>query len=120
MLMVKLLTPSNEMRSLLTRYPGSWTYKHAVGNHIHGASGDKTIAEDAEFMLASQTKLLTTIVALQAVEKGLVGLDDDVDERIPELAKEGVWKGFDGDDKPQIEKKQSPLTLRSVFGLYGN
>lgn len=63
-------------------------------------------------MLASSTKLLTTIVALQAVEKGLVGLDDDVDDKIPELAKQGIIKGFDGDDKPIIEEKKNALTLR--------
>ena len=63
-------------------------------------------------MLASQTKLLATIIALQCVEKGLIGLDDSVDEIIPELAKQGILKGFDGEDKPILEEKKNALTLR--------
>lgn len=62
-------------------------------------------------MLASSTKLLTVIVALQAVDKGLIGLDDTVDDKIPELAKQGVFKGFDG-DKAIVEERKNPLTLR--------
>lgn len=65
-------------------------------------------------MLASSTKLLTTIVVLQAVEKGLVGLDDDVGEKIPELAEQAILKGFDGEDKPILEERKNALTLRHV------
>lgn len=35
---------------------------------------------------------------LQLVEKGLVGLDDDVRELLPELKKQKVLIGFEGDD----------------------
>jgi hypothetical protein len=40
---------------------------------------------------------------LQIVEKGLVGLDDDVREIIPQLKEQKVLLGFEGDenDKPQ-------------------
>lgn len=108
MVLTSLLIPTTE-----TNEPtGSWTYKHAVGNQSHGSSGGDSIGEDAEFMLASQTKLLTTIVVLQAVEKGLVGLDEDIDEKIPELSKLEIFKGFDGDDKPIFEAKKNALTLR--------
>lgn len=65
-------------------------------------------------MLASQTKLLTTIVVLQAVEKGLVTLDEDVGDRIPELSRLGILKGFNGDDRPVLEERKNPLTLRQV------
>lgn len=99
-------------RTLIDSRPGSWTYNYATGPQTFGASGESTIGEDAEFMLASSTKLLTTIVILQAVEKGLVGLDDDVGEKIPELAKQGILKGFDAEDKPILEERKNPLTLR--------
>lgn len=113
MLMVFTLLPSFRSQGpMLTASLGSWTYKHATGNHIHGTTGDSPIAEDAEFMLASQTKLLTTIVVLQAVENGLITLDESVDEKIPELAKQGILKGFDGEGKPMLEEKKNALTLR--------
>jgi CubicO group peptidase (beta-lactamase class C family) len=42
---------------------------------------------NATFILASCTKLMTSIAALQCVERGQVGLDDDLGEVVPELNK---------------------------------
>ena len=89
---------------------GSFTYKHAVGQNIIG--NETPIKEDAVFALASQTKLLTTIAALQIVEKGLWGLDDDVASQLPELAEQPILKGFDDNDKPILEKRKNTITLR--------
>ena len=92
------------------RCAGSFTYKHAVGNDGHGEGNP--IAEDAVFQLASSTKLLTSIAALQIVEEGLVGLDDDVAGHLPELCEQPILKGFDDDDRPILEKRKNPITLR--------
>jgi CubicO group peptidase (beta-lactamase class C family) len=55
---------------------------------------------DAAFILASCTKLMTSIVALQCVEKK-IGLDDDVSEVLPELKEPEILEGFeDESDKP--------------------
>lgn len=64
------------------------------------------------FLLASQTKLLTTIAALQVVERGLYELDQDVAEVLPELASQGVLTGFEEDNRPIIAKRKNKLTLR--------
>ena len=66
-------------------------------------------------MLASQTKLLTSIAALQAVEQGVIGLDDDVSPTIPELGELGILNGFDKDDKPILEERKEKITLRSLL-----
>ncbi len=63
-------------------------------------------------MLASQTKLLASISALQTVEKGLIGLDEDVAKHLPELAEQPILKGFGEDDKPILEKRETAITLR--------
>jgi CubicO group peptidase (beta-lactamase class C family) len=73
---------------------------------------DKSIPEDAVFLLASQTKLLATISALQMVEKGLFGLDDDVASQLSELVEQPICKGFDDKDEPILEKRKNPITLR--------
>ena len=62
-------------------------------------SVDKTgdaedIQEDAVFLLASQTKLLTAFAAMLVVERGLIGFDDDVSELLPELGGQEVLVGF--------------------------
>ena len=81
-----------------------------MGQNIFG--DDTPIPEDAEFLLASQTKLLATIAALQTVEKGLFGLDDDVANQLPELAEQSIIKGFDDKDEPILEKRKNTITLR--------
>ena len=58
------------------------------------------------------TKLLTAVSAMQLVEKGKIGLDDDLGKVIPQLSKIEVLKGFDDDGKPIVEKKTKPITLR--------
>ena len=110
MLMVRL--PRSLIPSIPRLIPrvGSWTYNYATGNAVHGTAG--AIGEDAEFLLASSTKLIATIAALQVVEKGLFGLDDDVAKHLPELTEQPVLKGFDENDKPILEERKNAITLR--------
>lgn len=64
------------------------------------------------FLIASCTKLMTSISALQCVEKGLVQLDDDVAKHLPELAELDILTGFDSEGKPKTVKRKNPITLR--------
>lgn len=64
------------------------------------------------FLLASQTKLLTAVAALQIVEKGLIALDDGVEEIVPELAEQKVLTGFNEDGEPVLEARTKPITFR--------
>ena len=89
---------------------GSFTYKYAAGSD--NLANRDPIAEDAVFQLASSTKLLTSIAALQVVERGLFGLDDDVAKILPELAKQPILKGFDDDDKPILEERKNTITFK--------
>lgn len=69
--------------------------------------------------LASLTKLITTIMALQCVERGLVGLDDDVDRWIPELSRSKVLAGFDDVGNAIMRDRKGVVTLRfETHGLY--
>lgn len=45
------------------------------------------ITLDSTFVLASCTKIITSIAALQCVERGLVTLDEPIDKYLPELVK---------------------------------
>ena len=55
---------------------------------------------------------MTSIAALQIVEKGLFGLDDDVSKILPELAEQPILKDFDENDKPIVEKRKNAITFR--------
>lgn len=60
------------------------------------------------------TKIITITAIMQLVERGEIGLGDDVRPRIPELAKMQILRGFDDNDKPILEDNTKPITLRYV------
>ena len=68
-------------------------------------------------MLASSTKLMATIAALQVVEKGLFGLDDDVAKQLPELAEQKILTGFDDKDEPILVDRKNKITLRYLCSV---
>lgn len=105
-----------ECRWLLLTSIGGFEYSYATGK-VSVEEGAADIKDDAVFLLASQTKLLTAVAALQIVERGLIGFDDNVEELVPELAEQQVLTGFDEDDKPVLEARTEPITFRYHDGL---
>lgn len=61
--------------------------------------------------VASCTKLMTSIAALQCVERGMITLEDDVAEILPELARLGILTGSDEKGEPVIVKRKNVITL---------
>jgi len=97
-----------------TNADGSFTYSHAVGNLRNGIS-DEPITTDAQLQLASQTKLLAAVTALKTVELGLLALDEDVSQIVPELGVKPVFKEYDADGKPVFTKRTNPISLRKLL-----
>lgn len=87
---------------------GRFRYSKAFGST---ALGEK-LATDSVMWIASCTKLMTSVAALQQVERGHIGLDDDVTTILPELAQVKVLEGFDNNDKPLLKQREGKLTLR--------
>lgn len=76
----------------------------------------KPLALDTVMWIASCTKLMTSICAMQLVERGLVSLDEPVYKYIPELGEFKVLKGFEeGSGKPIEDKPTVPITLRMLL-----
>jgi CubicO group peptidase (beta-lactamase class C family) len=81
------------------------------------AFGQKSPTEkldvDATFIMASCTKLMTSIAALQCVERGQIGLDDDVSTVLHELKDLEIITGFkEGTEEPILKKAENKVTLR--------
>lgn len=87
----------------------------------HGSSYTMALGDgytpDTVFALASMTKLLTCVAALQLVEAGLIGLDDDVTTKqlLPELGKKKILKGFDKKGRPVLKDRKKKMTLRHLL-----
>ncbi|KAL5349573.1 hypothetical protein ACLOAV_005868 [Pseudogymnoascus australis] len=87
-------------------------YSKASGSRTLGAHGTN-FALDGLCFIASMTKLITSIAAMQAVERGLIGLDDDVSNVLHEWKDAQVLDGFDKSGEPMLHKAKNKITLRS-------
>jgi len=66
---------------------------------------------DSFHWTASMTKVLTAVCVLQLVEKGFIGLHDDIRPHVPKLAACQLLKGFDDKEQPILEDNTHPITL---------
>ncbi|GJD04400.1 betalactamase [Colletotrichum higginsianum] len=71
--------------------------------------------EDTPMRFASATKLLTSIMALQCVDRGLIGLDEDVEKIIPDLTSMKVLAGFDDAGNAIMRDREGIITLRLQY-----
>ena len=74
------------------------TYQHAAGARAIG--GDEAMTPDTVFWVASMTKAIASVAALQLVERGKLSLDGDLSGLLPDLrdlevfdrpGPDGVW-----------------------------
>lgn len=73
------------------------------------------VTADSIFAIASMTKAVTTVAALQLVEQGKVTLDEPVSRLLPQLGKLEVLDGFDRDGKPKMRPARAPVTLKHLL-----
>jgi methyl acetate hydrolase len=78
------------------------------------ATGSRMSA-DAVFRIASMVKLLTSVAALQLVERGKLKLDEPASNIDPTLGSAEVLAGFDAKGVPQLRPAQKPITLRHLL-----
>jgi len=52
---------------------------------------------------------------MQLVERGALGLDDDLGKVVPELAGKEILKGFLDDGSPFLVKPTKPITMRTLL-----
>jgi CubicO group peptidase (beta-lactamase class C family) len=87
-------------------------YAGAFG--VRDASG-VPVRVDSIFRIASMTKPVTTVAALQLVEQGKVDLSEPVAKHLPQLADLDVLEGFDGSGRPILRPARTPITLRHLL-----
>lgn len=95
---------------------GHFVYNKALGQRTL-LSGEKRPQQlDDVLYLASATKLVTAIAALQCVEDGLLTLTGDLSSVAPDLAAKQVLTGFSEDgETPILEPPARPVTLEMLL-----
>lgn len=69
---------------------------------------------DSIFRLASMTKAITSVAAMQLVERGRLSLDAPIAAVLPHLAAPMVLEGFQG-PMPNLRPAARPITLRHLL-----
>ncbi|KAJ5608684.1 transesterase [Penicillium herquei] len=94
---------------------GSFVFQRTFGERTL-LSGEKRPQQlDDVLFLASATKLLTTVAALQCVDAGLLTLDGDLSSVAPELTSKQILVGFADNGTPLLEDARRPITLRMLL-----
>ncbi|MBO0849527.1 MAG: beta-lactamase family protein, partial [Pseudonocardia sp.] len=86
-------------------------YEGSAGPRVVGQPDP--IGPDSMLRIASQTKMVATVAALQQVERGNLELDAPVDIYLPEFADIRVLEGFDG-DTPKLRPAGARGTVRQL------
>ena len=96
----------------------------AVGDHVtyQGASGKRDtiknipMSVDSIFRIASMTKPITSVAAMQIVESGRVKLDEPAATYLPEVSQVQVLEEFDaGTGNAKLRPPKSLLTVRQLL-----
>ncbi|KAF2146250.1 uncharacterized protein K452DRAFT_263926 [Aplosporella prunicola CBS 121167] len=101
---------------LLQAIDGSGTdiYKAASGYRGPGLN-DAPIEFNNTLRIASCTKLITAVAALQCVDRGLIGLDDPVDDVLPELVQLPLVSVDETTGQLKYQPRRNEITLRRLL-----
>jgi len=88
-------------------------YEGAWGERAAGSG--KAMTTDTVVWLASMTKAVTTVAAMQLVEQGRLALDEPLHSLVPFLGETKVLEGFDEDGEPRLRAPRGPITLRHLL-----
>lgn len=94
---------------------GDFVYNKALGQRTL-LSGEKRPQQlDDVLFLASATKFITTIAAMQCIEDGLLTLTGDLSSFAPELAAKKVLTGFGEDGQPILKPAARSITMEMLL-----
>ena len=88
-------------------------YQGAFG--VADVSTGRALTPDALFRIASMTKAITSVAAMQLVEQGKLTLHDPVPNIDPALGSPQVLEGFDAAGAPRLRAARRPITLRHLL-----
>jgi methyl acetate hydrolase len=78
-----------------------------------GAYGDASL--NSVFRIFSMTKPVTSVAAMQLVEKGRLDLDAPVSRHLPELSDIRIVTGYDGENHPILQSPKQQPTIRQLL-----
>ncbi|HET9926542.1 MAG TPA: serine hydrolase domain-containing protein [Methylomirabilota bacterium] len=89
-------------------------YEGAFGPRVL-ESGAAAMTPDTVFRIASMTKAIASVAAMQLVEQGKLKLEEPVPNIDPALGSPQVLNGFDETGAPKLRPAKRPITLRHLL-----
>jgi len=89
-------------------------YEGAFGPRALEA-GAPSMSLDTVFRIASMTKAIATVAAMQLVEQGKLKLEEPVPAIDPALGSPQVLEGFEASGAPKLRPAKRPITLRHLL-----
>src|SRR6266852_2554753 len=90
------------------------TYTGSFGKRDSSATVD--LPPNSIFRIASMTKAITSVAAMQLVERGALKLEEPVAKHLPELGGLEALEGFDKKSgNPVLRPVRKPITLRLLL-----
>jgi methyl acetate hydrolase len=88
-------------------------YEGAFG--VRDVNSGAAMTPDTVFRIASMTKAITSVAAMQLVEQGKLSLDGPAPTIDPALNMPQVLDGFDAAGQPRLRPAKRPVTLRHLL-----
>ncbi len=88
-------------------------YDGAFG--VRDLSTSQPMTRDSVFWIASMTKAITTVAALQLVEQDRLRLDSPIADILPDFASPMVMDGLDDTGAPRLRPAKGAITLRHLM-----
>ncbi len=95
------------------RLPNGDVVEVAAG--VRGANDPAAMTADTQFWIASCTKALTSLGAMQLVEQGRIDLDEPVGRWLPRLARPKLLKGYDDAGRAVLSEVAKAITPRHLL-----
>jgi methyl acetate hydrolase len=92
--------------------PDAVLYKGTFGKR--NVAGALPMLEDAIFALASMTKPVTTVAAMQLIEQKKIGLEDPVQKYVPAVGEAMVLAAI-GEGRDELRAPKRPITVRHLL-----
>ncbi len=97
------------------KIPGAVAMAATASKTIYSGAFGKDMTIGSIFRIASMTKPVTTVAAMQLVERGTLTLDEPVSKWLPALDGLQVLDGFDKSGAPILRPARKPVTLRLLL-----
>ncbi|KAJ5820238.1 esterase [Penicillium riverlandense] len=96
---------------------GNVIYKRAAGKADFDTPSAKPLGIDSLYWIASMTKMVTAVAVMQLVERGIISLDDDIREKVPELRDIQILEDMKYDSslasaQPKLVPVQGKIVIR--------